>query len=108
MGMNHYIRGLEGDDPDDPGLHVGKSSGSWAYSLRVHEDLGLVDIDSWTRFIEHRGQEIVDEDDEVISFEDWLDRVRRTEWNGGPVRRQKAEDRYGTDGPADLIAREFC
>lgn len=48
MGTNYYLRekcckecGRYNE------LHIGKSSGGWAFSLRIYPDLGIKTIDDW-------------------------------------------------------------
>ncbi len=42
-------------------LHIGKSSAGWAFSLRIHPELGINCLDDWDRRWETPGSVIEDE-----------------------------------------------
>ena len=76
MGTNYYWH--EDECPHckrrTPANHIGKSSAGWCFSLRVHPEDGINDLEDWkARWA--TGGVIVDEYDRHISSEEMLDIV---------------------------------
>ncbi len=61
MGTNFYLHKnvCEHCGRGDEELHIGKSSAGWCFSLRVHPELGINDLEDWER--EWQGGVIKDE-----------------------------------------------
>lgn len=73
MGTNYY---LHQKDPCKhcgrayESLHIGKSSGGWAFALHVDPENYINTLDDWRRLWNEPGTYIYDEDNEVISIEE--------------------------------------
>jgi len=75
MGTNHYWH----EKPPCPtcghqtdGLHIGKSSGGWAFSLHVIPEDGIATLWDWQRKWAEPGSEIRNEYGDLISEEEML------------------------------------
>lgn len=51
-------------------LHIGKSSFGWCFALRVHPEIGIVDLGSWSPWLVDSSRVIVDENCNEIDFMD--------------------------------------
>jgi hypothetical protein len=58
------------DGDDDEGLHIGKSSGGWVFSIEAHEDRGLVDWPSWHTALKRGAWFIEDEYGKACTLEE--------------------------------------
>lgn len=52
MGTNFYLVAPEYDGLDDPGLHIGKRSGGWAFHWRSHPNLHITTRADWERLLD--------------------------------------------------------
>lgn len=68
MGTNYYVTSEEcpccRKKADQ--LHIGKSSGGWVFTLRLHPDLGIYSWSAWKKHL--KGRIIVDEYGSRISM----------------------------------------
>jgi hypothetical protein len=122
MGTNYYWK----NDKDTEIHHIGKSSGGWCFSLRLHPDLGIMSLRDWEKIWAGSGL-IEDEYGLGFSKEEMLTVILQRgrphplehgfnfEMNHaapGPnnLVRHKVDDHcigWG-DGTYDLIVGEFC
>lgn len=49
MGVNYYVSNPK--TPDRFGMHIGKSSGGWCFSLRVYPEYSLTTFQHWLDFL---------------------------------------------------------
>lgn len=80
MGTNYYVKnsGVKCDHcghESAPDLHIGKSSGGWYFSLHVIPESGLNTLEDWKSYLEIDGNEIVNEYNELLSVEEFLEIV---------------------------------
>lgn len=80
MGCNFYLCAPHldrlKDDPDDFGLHIGKSSAGWTFGWRAHDLLGLTSRDAWEAFMRDQGDvAIIDEYGAPHTFAEFRDRA---------------------------------
>ena len=111
MGTNYYCRlpacGACGH-ADGP-LHVGLSSGGWAFALHVVPERGINSLADWSEFWKRPGVRLLDEYDNPVSPDEMLDIVTRR----GPVevlaRCEVDGERCIAHGPGswDLIVGDF-
>jgi hypothetical protein len=67
MGTNYYFY----ETNTDEGLHIGKSSAGWTFSLRLHHELGITSLHEWRyRWFPHGI--IRNEYDEVLTPKEML------------------------------------
>lgn len=70
MGTNYYYYSKEPcphcGRQYEP-THIGKSSGGWCFSLHVHPDMNINDLDDWLRLFKAPKTQIVDEYGTVIT-----------------------------------------
>ena len=124
MGTNFYLRGKPAcphcSRGPDRGLHIGKSSGSWVFTLRVYpdgdyrlDDAGITepirDLEDWILLFD-RG--VVNEYDEDISAAEMLRTItERTSWAkvGRPLLRHSIDGFCIAHGKGtwDLCVGEF-
>jgi len=81
MGMNFYLSPKPIKCPscgkDGEKIHIGKSSYGWAFSFQAHPDLDIMTYQDWLRTMkEHKDWVIIDENDEEISYMDFLSMVQ--------------------------------
>ena len=87
MGTNYYLKkapdlfGILKSEQAET-LHIGKSSGGWVFSLRVHPEHGINSLRDWYRLFRKRRNQITNEYDEVISCQDMLDVIMKRSWHG--------------------------
>ena len=72
MGTNYYWH------KDGAKLHIGKSSGGWAFALHVYPELDINSLDDWKDFI-HSG-EIYDEYNDYVTPTEMLDIIINRHW----------------------------
>lgn len=79
MGCNYYLRSKPclqcGHAKNEK--HIGKSSGGWQFHFRGYREDALTSYEEWLIQLSDLGREIVDEYGEVISLEDFKDKVAR-------------------------------
>lgn len=70
MGTNYYVRhpACGHCRRREPDRHVGKSSGGWAFALRVYE--GLESLEDWEEEWRKEGNEIVNESGESLTADE--------------------------------------
>lgn len=69
MGTNYYLKPkpCECCGRTDEGLHIGKSSAGWCFSLHVIPEEGINGLDDWKSRFDEPGVQIVNEYGEVVS-----------------------------------------
>lgn len=86
------------------GLHIGKSSGGWVFSLRVYPDDEIATLTDWQRRWSQPGSEIRNEYGELISPEQMLSDITKRDW---PKERQWDERalvaNHAVRGPNGLV-----
>ena len=111
MGTNYYMQrnGCPHCGRGEEELHIGKSSGGWAFSLNTHPGDGIETIDDWRAA--WRGGSIRDEYGQSITPEE-MERIvtERTPFSDRPLRRHTPG--IGTcvrqgDGTFDYMEGEF-
>lgn len=112
MGTNYYLireccpHCNRGNDR----IHIGKSSAGWCFSLRVHDDDGIMSLDDWETQWSQPNTRIVDEYGEHVSVEHMRSRILERAWSGpGGLKRHPIDNfciGHG-DGTYDLIQGEF-
>ena len=58
---------------EEDGLHIGKSSIGWHFSLCIYPSLNIYNLKDWEKLFNDNAYVIKDEYDEVITFKDMLD-----------------------------------
>lgn len=56
-------------------LHLGKKSYGWHFSMCIYKEFDIYNIEDWKKFIIHKNYKIYDENDNVISFEEFFDNI---------------------------------
>lgn len=121
MGANYYWhdkRPCECCERPFPGIHIGKSSGGWVFSLHIDPENGIYNLDDWLkRFYEEKSY-IVDEYGDEVPVDTMVDLItNRGSWSTRDFTvRPLTEDeaRYACEGPDGLLrhkidtSREFC
>jgi hypothetical protein len=87
MGTNYYFHpSSERECPhckqDTPGLHIGKSSAGWNFSLRIHPDDGIASLADWQARWDAGGA-IFNEYGERIEVAAMLATITERSWHGG-------------------------
>lgn len=110
MGTNYYLR-LSGDmmhrlkdgEPEEE-LHIGKSSGGWVFSLRVHPEHNINTIRDWVRLFRKDNNRIFNEYGDEVTWEEMLDTIARRSWKKRkfPDGRYSSEEQYAWDNHASL------
>ena len=78
------------------GLHIGKSSYGWVFTMRVHPDEGIEKLDDWIERWNRPGSEIFDEYNDKVSPVEMLAvvtiraRPDRITWSADEIRRNTA------------------
>ena len=108
MGTNYYFK-----EPDSnvcaccgrstPGreLHIGKSSGGWAFALRIYPELGINDLENWA-YLWHKGT-ITNDYGETISPVEMMQRIQE---RGPNIKRSSFAHHHG-EGSWDCFVGEF-
>jgi len=104
MGTNYYIWIYDFFSIDPVKIHIGKSSAGWVFSLRVHEDKGILSLYDWLPVILNPQNVIRDEYGRHITAHEMLETItvrRRKEpvqWNVSDWSLNQAEP-----GPNNLV-----
>ncbi len=116
MGTNFYWH----EFPEDPnsneergeGIHIGKSSGGWVFSLRVHPELSINTLEDWQERWCRLGSYILDEYGTPISPINMNTLVtKRQQWGGKALLRHQVDVGHCIghgEGTWDYILGEFC
>lgn len=105
MGTNYYLVQQTpceccGRPYED--LHIGKSSWGWCFALRVHPDLGIVDLDDWRKL--WAGRRVRDEYGTDIPIEEMEQIIiDRRSTRGGPPTADWLRQNSAVPGPNGLI-----
>jgi hypothetical protein len=82
VGTNYYLytKGtlldrLTGKQEDE--IHIGKSSGGWCFSLRIHPELGINSLTDWYKVWRRNKAVIRNEYGEEVSIEEMIDVVTK-------------------------------
>jgi len=78
MGTNFYFKQKE--NLTGEGLHIGKSSGGWCFSLHVIPEMGINNLEDWKRYFAIEGSKIFDEYGTEHTIEEMLDRIENRAW----------------------------
>jgi len=73
MGTNFNFKQKE--NLTGEGLHIGKSSAGWCFSLHVIPEMGINNLDDWKRYFAIDGSKIIDEYGCNHTVEEMLDRI---------------------------------
>lgn len=112
MGTNYYwLPTEERECPtchrEHEGLHIGKSSAGWCFSLHVIPDLDLNTLADW--MAKFSTGAIFDENDKRISVEDMLVTITQRSW---PHPRSNDPDNLSENhakvGPNNLRRHAYC
>lgn len=119
MGTNYYWHPAgycdACDRPKGDGVHIGKSSGGWVFSLRVYphdtayrfgapDDCHIESLDDWIALFEEVGSVIVSQYGERVTAADMVKTITERSWNGwSPHRRPgRTNAATGATGPNGL------
>lgn len=110
MGTNYYcyspLKNVcehcgRGDKSEESPLHIGKSSAGWCFSLHIHPELGIHNLEGWKEHLAQPGFTVRDEYGDPVSVEDLLKTI--TERKGrGPRDSEWLEDNRAEEGPNGL------
>ena len=89
MGTNYYWRETKNEYCGEcgrpmPWLHIGKSSAGWNFSLRIHPNEGINNLENWKERWE-KGS-IWDEYGREVTVEDMLETITERSWGDKPLR----------------------
>lgn len=105
MGTNYYVTDkndlvdrLRGKE--ETYLHIGKSSGGWCFSLRVHKEHNLRSLTDWYRYLRRGSKVITDEYDRVVTLRELLSIITERSWKRDPTlpRRMGPFEELGPNG----------
>ena len=98
MGTNYTVA------TKDKELHIGKSSSGWVFSLRVHEDCGILSLYDWLPILLDKDNRIFDEYGSHITAEELLKRIT-VRSRAEPVNWSKDdwEMNHAEPGPNNLV-----
>lgn len=83
MGTNYYWSeeaSCPGCGRKSEGLHIGKSSGGWCFSLHVIPEDGINSLDDWIARFNRPGSTITDEYGRTVTPDEMLDIIRNRSW----------------------------
>ena len=112
MGTNYYLHEREpcaSCGREHKGMHIGKSSAGWAFSLHVSKWENVESLDDWRRLWSQPGSYIVDEYGQRITTAD-MEAVITSRAHPHGLRRHDIDGRHCLghgDGTWDYIAGEF-
>lgn len=113
MDTNYYWHSQPDCDccgrPHAP-LHIGKSSGGWAFALHVIPEQGIHSLDDWRARWAMPGSFIRDDHGELVSVKEMERTITERTWRGQPVLHNLVDHRHCIErGPGtwDLITGEF-
>ncbi len=115
MGTNYYVKSeiCKTCGKSDEDLHIGKSSGGWCFSLHVHPDLDINNLDDWKRYLNSNLVTIVDEYGDIVSFERLMSNITERKWGRkrGPYGYlnwpEFHRDNHSEDGPNGLLRHKI-
>ena len=105
MGTNYYVNKkpdlvdiLRGEE--DLELHLGKSSAGWCFSLRIYPEMGLVNLETWYKFLSKGRITITDEYGTTHDIDDVIHRITKRSWKHEHTLSdiKKYPDRFHKDG----------
>lgn len=105
MGTNYYLRIKccpNCGKPDD-GIHIGKSSAGWCFSLHVHPHDGINDLTDWERKFDQENTKIVNEYEEKVSKEEMIKIITNRHWKGREPSGSFYEENHALPGPNGLM-----
>jgi hypothetical protein len=131
MGTNYYalIENTEYDDlnivksltePMCLKLHIGKSSGGWCFLVEIHQELNINSWEDWKDKIESDLLVIVDEYNDLISFQELKEivenRYSEASWEERELRLMKEytsldsflESNCAVKGPNNLLRHKYA
>jgi hypothetical protein len=99
MGTNFYIK-----DQDGMGLHIGKSSAGWCFSLHVYPEHGINSLDEWKSLFCDPYALIQDEYGRFVTPAEMLDWITNRSWDGAAQHPQIIYDQnHAERGPNGLM-----
>jgi hypothetical protein len=112
MGTNYYLH-LRDDCPTCgrafEGMHIGKSSAGWCFSLHVMPDEGIYDVQDWQYLWDSSETHIKDEYGRRVTVDEMETIICCRQWNGQHPQRHEIDGfcvGHG-QGTWDLIDGEF-
>lgn len=108
MGTNYYRR--SGVDANDAPLHIGKSSGGWAFALHVYPEQGINDLEDWRRWWQKPTDVIEDGNGTVVAAEQLEKIITVRSWPGRELRRAEVDGQHCIgrgEGTWDYFIGEF-
>lgn len=112
MGTNYYLHTnvCKCCGRSDERLHIGKSSAGWVFSLRCHEDLGLMSLADWKDHIVFEvegGALIKDEYGNNIDVAELYDTIEHRAWKPSENRTKAfLEANHAINGPNGLLRHD--
>lgn len=113
MGTNYYWHAeppcSECGRPHEK-LHIGKSSGGWAFALHVIPERGINSLDNWRTLWAKEGSYIRNEYGDKVSVADMEHTVTKRTWHTGELLRATIDYRHCIahgDGTWDHILGDF-
>lgn len=114
MGTNFYwhqpanVCESCGHDAGSEELHIGKSSAGWCFSLRIHPDLGINELDDWKERWAIPGSRITNEYGDAVSPEEMLKRIcERSHPNGDHLTPGWLAENGASKGPNGLARHGY-
>lgn len=108
MGTNYYFHSqpkCKECGRETEGIHIGKSSGGWCFSLHVMPEEKIINWQDWLdHFKNYKDSYIKDEYGDIISFEKMIDIVENRKWNASRQWTAKELfDNHAEPGPNGLV-----
>lgn len=112
MGTNYYWfeSGYNAEDDPSFGLHIGKSSGGWAFTLHIHPRREISTLLDWERKFKEPGSFIKDEYGRVVPPSKMKEIIRERSHPQG-LRRHDVDGKFCVghgDGTWDYCVGDFC
>ena len=123
MGTNYYFKQKE--NLTGEGIHIGKSSSGWCFSLHVVPEQGINALEDWKRYFTIEGSVIVDEYSRELTVsemlnvienrsseqalnEDWFNELKSKPW-GAPYTsfHDYLDKNYAELGPNNLLRHKI-
>jgi hypothetical protein len=105
MGTNYYFHssGCKLCGHIKEKLHIGKSSGGWCFSLRVHPDRGINSLDDWILMWLGSDWKIIDEYGDELTSDRMLDLIKDRSWVRNTHTQEFYDRNHAEPGPNDLL-----
>lgn len=113
MGTNYFVSKkpsligiLQGGETEE--LHLGKSSVGWCFSLRIYPERGLVNLESWYRYMASGRTIITDEYGGEHELESIIDRIVNRRFNAHSTPKDSSRRQFHKDGCQRHRISEVC